>query len=167
VDLAGTHDGSIRGRYGVCEQSGLVQWDVVRDLRHTGGLRNVVLSPCAVVGKSHEVQIQTVREGTAAALATLETRATGGWDDAVTLLPTDDARTELDDGSGCLMALSHYWQSCRERTANETQVRMANTAVSDLDKHLTGSRVRDRDIFEGDRPICGVETFSKHGFCHR
>ncbi len=103
----------------------------------------------------------------AAALATLETRATGGWDDAVTLLPTDDARTELDDGSGCLMALSHYWQSCRERTANETQVRMANTAVSDLDKHLTGSRVRDRDIFEGDRPICGVETFSKHGFCHR
>ena len=126
----------------------------------------MVLSPRAVVGESHEVQIQAVSEGAATALATLEAGTASRGDNAITFLPANDPGTKFDDGSGRLMALGHYRKRCRECAANETQVRVANTAVSDFDEHLTGTRVRDWDVLEGDGPICGVETFGKHGFCH-
>ena len=138
VHLASTDDSGVGGGDGISEKGGLVHRDVVRDLRHSGGLGDVVLGPCAIVGEGHQVQAQAVCEGTTTTLAALEAGTTSGRDDAVTLLPPGDAGAELDDGAGGLMALGHNGTTGREGAADEAQVGVANTAVCDLDEHLTG-----------------------------
>ena len=126
----------------------------------------MVLGPCAVVDEGHQVHAQAVGEGATATLAALEAGTTSGRDHTVTLLPSSDAGAELNDGAGGLVTLGDNGTLRRERAADEAQVGMANSTVGNLDEHLTGPWVRDRDVLEGDGPICGVETFGKHGFCH-